>query len=457
MSRHALLFLLLAASACAADAETYLVQPDGSGDFATIEEAISAAADGDVIELADGTFSGPGNRDIDLLGKAITIRSQTGNAEACRIDCQGSETAHHRAFHFHSGEGPESRLERVTITNGYIGDGAAIYVESLAAPTLTGCIFRTNTALSGGGALYCFGDVSVTNCHFYDNLAASRGGAVFCFHNQSIFQDCLFSRNCAINWGGAVSCVASLPHLVDCTFLENTAYGSGAFSSDQWSHPILLRCTFLSNTATHSAGGAASVEFASFTDCLFVGNASPLQGGAVWFSYPTSFTQCTFARNVAPEGAAIQVFYGGEGTLNACTLLGNEAPSTSAAVHCKSSGSVIADNTIVASTTGGKGIRCEGSAPADLTCCDVFGNEGGDWIGCLEGQLGVDGNISEDPLFCWPDPTEAMDWSLHSNSPCAPPQSECGLMGAWGVGCGPTPAHSPTWGGLKALFREDTD
>ncbi|MCK4414565.1 MAG: hypothetical protein KAY32_13585 [Candidatus Eisenbacteria sp.] len=64
MSRHALLFLLLAASACAAGAETYLVLPDGTGDFPTIQAAIDAALDGDEILLADGTFTGDGNRDL---------------------------------------------------------------------------------------------------------------------------------------------------------------------------------------------------------------------------------------------------------------------------------------------------------------------------------------------------------------------------------------------------------
>jgi hypothetical protein len=40
--------------------EIYAVRPDGIGDFPTIQAAINAAHDGDVIVLAEGTFSSPG-------------------------------------------------------------------------------------------------------------------------------------------------------------------------------------------------------------------------------------------------------------------------------------------------------------------------------------------------------------------------------------------------------------
>lgn len=77
----------------------------------------------------------------------------------------------------------------------------------------------------------------------------------------------------------------------------------------------------------------------------------------------------------------------------------------------------------------------------------------------MAGQLdarvfGINGNISEDPLFCDP---EHQDFTLRENSPCAPftpPNPECDLIGAWPVGSGSTPTAAATWGQLKALFRE---
>ncbi|MCP4711722.1 MAG: hypothetical protein GY869_24145, partial [Planctomycetes bacterium] len=58
-------------------------------EYGTIQAAIDAAIDGDTIIVADGTYRGEGNRDIDFLGKAITVRSENG-AEGCIIDCEGT-------------------------------------------------------------------------------------------------------------------------------------------------------------------------------------------------------------------------------------------------------------------------------------------------------------------------------------------------------------------------------
>src|SRR5690606_37310840 len=55
--------LMLAAIAAVpelASTAVYVVQPDGAGDFLTIQAAVDAAVDGDAIELANGTLRGPG-------------------------------------------------------------------------------------------------------------------------------------------------------------------------------------------------------------------------------------------------------------------------------------------------------------------------------------------------------------------------------------------------------------
>jgi hypothetical protein len=69
--------------AVVASGATHVVRPDGGGDFPTIQAAVHAAVDGDVVELTNGTFAGTGNRDIDLLGRALTVRSQSGDPAAC--------------------------------------------------------------------------------------------------------------------------------------------------------------------------------------------------------------------------------------------------------------------------------------------------------------------------------------------------------------------------------------
>jgi len=118
---------------------THVVNPEGTGDFPTIQAAILAAGEGDVIELTDGTFTGDGNLDLDFLGKAITVRSQSGDPDLCIIDCDGSSEDPHRGFHFHSGKGPDSRVEGIEITNGHQVHGGTVLCEAASSPTFSRC------------------------------------------------------------------------------------------------------------------------------------------------------------------------------------------------------------------------------------------------------------------------------------------------------------------------------
>ncbi len=54
-----------------------------------IQAGIDIAIDGDILLLADGTYSGTGNYNINFHGKAITVRSVNG-PDRCIIDCRHS-------------------------------------------------------------------------------------------------------------------------------------------------------------------------------------------------------------------------------------------------------------------------------------------------------------------------------------------------------------------------------
>lgn len=120
--------------------------------YPTIQAAIDASVDGDVVIVADGVYTGTGNRDIDYLGKALTVRSENG-PESCIIDCQASSGNRHRGFYFHTNETAAAVLDGFTIQNGYapytpacMYSGGGILCQDGANPSIRNCILRENHA-----------------------------------------------------------------------------------------------------------------------------------------------------------------------------------------------------------------------------------------------------------------------------------------------------------------------
>lgn len=381
-------------------ASTHVVSPDGAGDFPTIQAAVNAAADGDTVLLTDGTFEGTGNRDVDFLGKAVVIRSLSGDPETCVISCDGSEVEPHRGFVFQSEEGPDSALAGLTITGGrveYYGGG--VLCAHPASPTITDCIFLGNIAHTGGG-LWAGSVSTVANCTFERNEATRGGGMAQA--TSGLFIDCHFNKNLATYGGGVYIRSSCSPTFEGCVFDDNLgSHSGGGFHIEQHCYPQLRHCTVL-------------------------GNYSPI-GGGIYISIESS-----------------------PSLLN-CTIVENASVYTGI-VTCGELCFPVIGNSIICNNLEGAAVTCWDSA-ATLTCCDVYGNAGGDWTDCLESQYGTEGNICEDPLFCG-DAHPDLPHALRSNSPCAPDGNPaCGLIGAWDVACGPTAVRKATWGTIKGTFR----
>jgi len=108
-------------------AEIIIVDDDDPADFNNIQAAIEYSNDWDTIYVFPGIYTGPGNRDIDFLGKAITVRSVAPDdpyiVAATIVDCDANESDRHRGFVFQNAEDSNSVLAGFTIINGYASFG----------------------------------------------------------------------------------------------------------------------------------------------------------------------------------------------------------------------------------------------------------------------------------------------------------------------------------------------
>jgi hypothetical protein len=356
---------------------------DGSADhpFDAIQEAIDTAVDADTVLVLDGTYTGEGNRDLNFRGRLITVRSENGPGN-CTIDCEGDG----RGFYFHSGEGPDSIVEGLTITNGYVdggspgGGGAGVCCYG-SGPTLTNCTITANTAngYDGGAGVFCHWNSSptLTNCRITANTApAAAGAGVVCSWDSSpTLTNCTIAGNTGES-GAGVSCSDSSPTLTNCTISDNIAgAGAGVWCAD--SSPTLTNCTISGNTARWGHGGGVGCARASptLTNCIIAANTADFGGGGVschWDS-PT-LANCTIILNTAPEGGSVWC-WDSSPTLTNC-ILWNDSPQE-IYVHA-------------------------GNDPI-ATYCDVQGG----WPG--------EGNIDADPLCV--DPNNG-DFHLSAGSSC---------------------------------------
>jgi len=219
---------------------------------------------------------------------------------------------------------------------------------------------------------------------------------------SSTFEDCVFARNEA-SAGGAVNAIGGSRQFIACTFVENRAHGGGG-------------------VAAYGSSSELTLE-----GCLLVRNRAHFGGGLSVNTSVATVMNCTFYQNEAsdPQDGGAGIHVGSQVTI---------------------------DNTIIAASPVGQAITCLGECcVVTMTCSDIHGNAGGDFVDCISGLMGVDGNQSADPLFC---DASSDDFTLHAASPCAPGNAPagCGLVGAFDVACGLVSiAESPTLAGRPVL------
>ncbi len=386
-----------------------------SPNYPTIQSAIDACSDGDVVLLSLGTYTGDGNRDLDFDGKAITVRGTDPNdpnaVAGTVIDCEATEGDRHRGFRFASGEDPNSVVTGLTIKNGYgpqetlaaltVSAGGAIYCGD-ASPTITRCVFVDNladdyggavccaspdpylprSALTlvdcnfadneggAGGALYCeFSEITVDGCNFTGNASLTHGGAICCLYGSVSISNSALSDNTSLTYGGAVHSLRGAT-IADSTLSGNASAVGGAIC-DAWS---IARSTIAGNTATSRGGGIyCGYGDPKITACTITNNvcnaerdpnhaaweedpnSTRWEGGGVycrWFSTPR-MTNCIISNNGSSlDGGGIYCGSYSEPIITNCTIAGNQAANLGGGIFCDDTASPTVSNSILWDNVG---------------------------------------------------------------------------------------------------------
>lgn len=357
------LLLSLVLASAAAFAATVTLSPGQS-----IQDAINAAADGDVIVLNPGTYA----QYISFAGKDIVVRStdpyDPAVVAATILNGGGTDSV----VTIGPGSTSAAQLKGLTLTNGAASYGGGISCNG-ASPTITRNIVIGNQATAGGGGIFVqAGAPNITQNVVRQNLAASAGGGIL-FSNAS---------------GGL--CMNN-------QILENHGlYGGGIYLSG--AAPELKRNWINDNIATSSGGGLYVIggNNLGIKQNVFRDNQAPAGGGVLISLSNTRFTNNVLVGNTAgddgfgPKGGAMYLT-GGDNN-----MVSNTFDANSSGIRADNDTSAIT-NSIITNCTTIAVVAVGGTLPT-VAYTDLWNNAGGNTSGL---SLGV-GCISTDPMYAAP-------------------------------------------------------
>jgi hypothetical protein len=279
----AMALVLLAVLGSAGAGEWYV-----PSEYPTIQAAIDACVDGDVVTVADGVYTGPGNKNLDSHCKAITVRSASGDPQTCIIDCEHDG----RGFNFACAV-PGVEISGFTVRNGQVLDspGGGMDVRGRGPFTVANCILTGNVGLNAGGGLNCNADdvATIVGCTIAGNSAVvqsggvSRGGGVSTTHYDGsrnfVLRNCTFTGNTA-DCGGGVFSDTGMITIESCVLRENSAHykGGGVYGGS-----YIHNSEISQNSAGWYGGGVAVEDVGSeILSCTIADNTADWYGGGVY-------------------------------------------------------------------------------------------------------------------------------------------------------------------------------
>ncbi len=419
------------------------------GDSTTIQGGINGTVDGDTVLVADGTYTGDGNRDLDFLGKAIVVMSENG-PEVTIIDCEGSEPNPHRGFYFHSGEDSTSVIQGFTVQNGFAVPAPGIRCSG-ASPTIRGNIIRRNQTWDSSGGIHCYQSSAVIkgNTVVENGVTQNSGGGIYCYDSSPSITDNLIMGN-GNDWGsgGGICCINSSPVIEGNTIVDNGTgdprynYGAGGgiYCSGN-SGGTVIGNTVSGNSSEGTGGGIAIYDASVVMDNSIEENSAYRGGGGIVCGGSAVVTANYILGNgtdsnwamgggVYCDDSAPEISYNiivdngsAYGGGIACsdfstpsilrnTIKQNRSERRGGGIYCDNSNPEISGNTIRMNTVlsgGGGGIHCYYSSPGILNNVITANSSGsGGGIRCHFSSPTISNNLvaSNDAssgagIYCW--------------------------------------------------------
>ena len=294
--------------------------------FSSLNETINSGEAELILLDNDYTYDNSTDSRFKDLGGIVISRNLTIDGQGHNIDLKG-------ALRFLNVTGYSINLKNLNITNGYGGNGGALYISN-GNGNFENCLFTDNNASNTGGAVFIEeGNGNFENCLFTNNNATEYGGALCIIEGIGHFANSSFSFNNASYVCGGVCIEDGDGSFANCSFTNNSngaviIYGNGSFTDCSFTFQngtsgsavflqdglgSFINCSFSNNTGAY--GSAVYIlsfnvdyVYCSFTNCSFSNNNASNKGGAVYIdSAHGSFTNCSFSDNNANYGGAVYI------------------------------------------------------------------------------------------------------------------------------------------------------
>jgi len=292
--------------------------------YPTIQAAIDAAVNGDTVTIADGTYTGVGNRNIDFAGKAITVKSENGPNQ-CTIDCQDDG----RPFYFQHDESSSAQVIGFTIING------SQALCDTGSPVFDNCIFDNNSGQSTGGVRCLWGsNPTILNCVFSGQSGKQGCQVYIAVNSKPIIKNCIFKGGNST----AIACkdgsdeggsIPSCPTISNC--LIYGIYATAPYHAPPaiWleeaeSATTVQNCVIAGNYSNRWAAGIWCTRTdATITNCTIVNNSSITPGGGIGcYDADPVINNCIIWGNQPPHGPQIVLMAGSNPSISYCDIQG---------------------------------------------------------------------------------------------------------------------------------------